>query len=126
MNEILTRDKTTFVIKDGNRYKCIKTKDFIFLDQMNYCAPGTDLSKFIVAYDGGEQKGHFPYEWFDSLEKLDFPVNRLKIENFYSSLKNKGLSKEEFESLMKTCEKANIVYVRDLLKWYNNLDVRPM
>ena len=27
---------------------------------------------------------------------------------------------------MQTCSKLNLKYVKDLLKWYNNLDVRPM
>ena len=27
---------------------------------------------------------------------------------------------------MEICDKENIIYVKDLLKWYNNLDVRPM
>ena len=29
---------------------------------MNYCAPGTNLDKFIKAYDIDENKGLFPYE----------------------------------------------------------------
>ena len=60
VNEILKRDHTPFVIKSGTRYKVIKTKQFIFLDQMSYCAPGTSLSKFIKAYDTAETKSFFP------------------------------------------------------------------
>jgi len=66
MKEILDRDKSPFVIKSGTRYKVIKTTQFTFLDQMSYCAAGTSLQKFITAYDIGEKKGYFPYEWFDS------------------------------------------------------------
>src|SRR6266516_1978114 len=87
MREVPKRNATPFVIKNGTRYKVIKTKQFTFLDQMNYCAPGTDLRKFIKAYDVGVDKGHFPYEWFDSYEKLDSLISDLKIAYFRSSLK---------------------------------------
>ena len=126
MNEIIARDKQPFTIKDGKRFKVIKTKDFIFLDQMNYCSAGISLEKFIAAYDVGESKGKFPYEWFDSYSKLDYLVEDLKIDDFDSTLKNKKLSREEFDNLMLTCKMNNLVYVKDLLRWYNNLDVRPM
>ena len=66
MRKFLKRDNSPFVIKNGTRYKVIKTKQFIFLDQMSYCAAGTNLRSFIKAYDIDEEKGHFPYEWFDS------------------------------------------------------------
>jgi len=32
MHEIYKRDQKPIIIKDGNRYKVIKTKQFIFLD----------------------------------------------------------------------------------------------
>jgi hypothetical protein len=55
MEEILVGSKNLFVIKDGNRYKVIKTNTLMFLDQITYCAAGTSLSKFINAY-GIEEK----------------------------------------------------------------------
>jgi len=51
INNIITRDFNPFIIKDCNRYKVIKTNQFIFLDQMSYTAAGTSLKKFIKAYD---------------------------------------------------------------------------
>lgn len=126
MKEIFDRDRSPFVIKSGTRYKVIKTLQFTFLDQMNYCAAGTSLAKFIKAYDIEESKGLFPYEWFDSYEKLDYLVKDLKKENFNSSLKNTEMDQDTFDKLMKTLESLNIIYVKDLLKWYNNLDVGPM
>ena len=50
----------------------------------------------------------------------------MKIEDFYSSLKGEGIKQEDYNKFMDICEKENIIYVKDLLKWYNNLDVRPM
>ena len=126
INEILKRDQNPFVIKNGTRYKVIKTKQFTFLDQMNYCAAGTTLRSFVEAYDIGEKKGHFPYEWFDSYEKLDYLISDLKIEDFNSSLKNTTMSPDDFNQLMQTCKSLDLIYVKDLLKWYNNLDVGPL
>lgn len=126
MEEILKRDRDAFVIKDGNRYKVIKTTNFIFLDQMNYCAPGTSLDKFIKAYDVGENKFWFPYEWFDSYEKLDYLVTNLEITDFYSSLKNKSMSQKDFLKFRQICKQNNLISVRDLLEYYNNLDVGPL
>ena len=72
------------------------------------------------------KKGYFPYEWFDSYEKLDYLISDLTINDFDSSLKNTRMSVKDFKELMQTCNKLNLIYVKDLLKWYNNLDVRPM
>jgi hypothetical protein len=97
LNEILTRGKSPFIIKSGTRYKVIKMKQFTFLDQMNYCAAGTNLDKFIKAYDIQENKGFFPYEWFDCYEKLNYLITDLKIEDFNSSLKNTQINKKDFD-----------------------------
>jgi len=70
INNITARDSTPFIIKDCNRYKVIKTNQFIFFDQLSYCAAGTSLKKFIKTYDINFKKGIFPYEWLDSYDKL--------------------------------------------------------
>ena len=93
---------------------------------MSYCAAGTNLDKFIKAYDIDENKGFFPYEWFDCYEKLDYLVSDLKIEHFNSSLKNTKMKQKDFDLLMQTCKSLNLIHIKDLLKWYNNLDVGPM
>ena len=67
MKEIYARDENALMKKNGSRYKFIKTPTFTFLDQMSYCAGGTDLRKFIKAYnDGGDDKFFFPYEFLTS------------------------------------------------------------
>ena len=96
IKEIYKRCSNPFVIKNGNKYKVIKTDTFTFLDQMNYCAAGTDLRGFIKAFVSGEQKGYFPYEWFTSFGKLDYLVSDLKIEHFNSLLKNTIMSEDDF------------------------------
>jgi len=87
INNIISRDPTPFIIKDCNRYKVIKTKQFTFLDQMSYCEAGTSLKTFINAYDISLKKGELPYEWFDSYDKLNFLVKDSQHSDFYFSLK---------------------------------------
>jgi len=72
------------------------------------------------------KKGKFPYEWFDNYDKLNYLVQDLKHSDFYSSLKNKNIKLSCYNSLMKYCKSNNIIYIYELLKWYNNLDVEPM
>jgi hypothetical protein len=54
----------------------MKTDKLNILDITNYLAPGYSYSKFLKAYDVEEQKGFFPYEWLDTLDKLHF-INSL-------------------------------------------------
>ena len=46
--QLVNRDSNPFIIRDGNRYKVIKTKQFVFLDQMSYCAAGISLNKSFL------------------------------------------------------------------------------
>lgn len=60
----------------------LKTKMLKFLDITNYLAPGYNYDKFLKAYNVEQEKGFFPYEWFDDLEKLnatELPPPRLFI-----------------------------------------------
>jgi len=83
---------------------------------MTYCAAGTSLDKFIRAYDIEENKGFFPYEWLDSYDKLNYLVQDLNPEHFYSELKGKSISQEDYDYVMRTCKENGIVYIRDLLE----------
>ena len=74
------------VAKNGNKIMFILTKNFRFLDIMNYLGPGTSYEKWVKAHECEIVKSWFPYEWFDTPEKLDF--RRLpKYEDWYSKLK---------------------------------------
>jgi len=126
INNMISRDNNPFIIKDCNRYKVIKTNQFIFLDQISYTAAGTSLKKFIKAYDINIKKDKFPYEWFDNYDKLNYLVQDLKHSDFYSSLKNKNIKISSYNRFLEYCKNNNIIYIHELLKWYNNLDVEPM
>ena len=59
------------VIKRGNDFMSVTTPSFNFLDIKNFIAPGYSLSKYLSAMKIKEKKGFFPYEYIDSLEKLE-------------------------------------------------------
>lgn len=50
---------------------CLKTKHLRFLAVTNLLAPGFSYDKFLKVYECPQSKGFFPYEWMDSLEKLN-------------------------------------------------------
>lgn len=65
-----------------------------YLDLTNYLAAGTSLENFYKAYDVESPKGHFPYEWFDSAEKL-FHTSLPTKADFYSTLKKQSISDDD-------------------------------
>jgi len=90
------------------------------LDQISYTAVGTSLKKFIKAYDINIKKGKFPYEWFDSYDKLNYLVSDLKHSDFYSSLKNKNIKLSSYNNLLEYWKSNNIIYIHELLKSINS------
>ena len=114
-----------FVIKKGQNFMCITTESLRFLDISNYLAAGCSYDKYVKAYNCTQQKGFFPYEWMDDLEKLDYPRLPLR-EAFYSKLKKEGITHQDYAHLQRVWEEQGMTRVHDLLVWYNNLDVVPM
>ena len=55
--------KDAFVIKKGNNFLAISTPKFLFLDIINFLAPGFSYSNYLKAYNIKENKAHFPYEY---------------------------------------------------------------
>ena len=102
----------------------ISTPKLRFLDITNYIAPGFSYSRYLAAHDISEAKGFFPYEYIDSLEKLNEP-NLPPREAFFSSLRNTELSQENYDYLKIVWDKEGMQTLKDLLVWYNNKDTRP-
>ena len=74
----------------------MSTPNFKFLDIMNYVAPGTSYDKWVKTHGAELAKSWLPYEWFGTVEKLDYP-ELPAYWHFYSKLKNeKVLSTEEY------------------------------
>ena len=50
---------------------CASKPEVRFLDVTNFLAPGFSYDAFLKAYGCPQAKGFFPYELFNSLDKLD-------------------------------------------------------
>lgn len=130
-----------FVIKTCNQYKQIKVDNINFLDQMLYCAGGTNLKSFIKSYTGKDQKFVFPHDKNTSYEFLDEPVNSLTVDDFESKLKNKNILNdlrkddkdkrsltELFQQFKDECVRLGLwdKKIYDLLEHYATMDVKPL
>ena len=113
------------VAKKENSYMFLSTPNFKFLDIKNYLAPGLSYDAWCRAYGCELQKLAFPYEWFDSFEKLNH-IGPVKYEEFYSSLKG-GIttSQEEYQNFCDEFRKRGCVTMKNWLKEYNLADVEP-
>ena len=121
---LVKHEQVKFVIKRNNNHMCLKTMHLKFLDITNYLAPGFSYDQFLKAYECTQTKGYFPYEWVDSLEKLDFsslPPSKV----FHSMLSNTNITEEQYEFCQHVWNDNNMDTFRDFLVWYNNLDVVP-
>ena len=146
IGESKEEEETVAVIKKGSAYSFISNYRFRFLDVMNYLAPGVNYSKFLKAYHVEESKSYFPYEWFDSTEKLNYP-ELPQYEAFWSELKKKNSLEElekksedgkedeaekkkmnglkNYEALKTVWSENEMTTFKDFLMYYNNLDVGP-
>ena len=113
------------VAKNGSKIMFILTDRLRFLDIINYLGPGTSYEKWIKAYDCKTTKSWFPYEWFDSPEKLDYP-GLPDYPHWYSKLKNEfTLKMAEWKECKQTFKEKRMKTFKDWLQYYNNLDVAP-
>jgi len=124
--EILAEtDEKINVVKNGTRIMFIETKELKFLDISNYLAPGTSYEKWVKAYGCEQKKSWFPYEWFDSPEKLE-EKSLPDYEYWYSELKGRYLlTRKEWEYCKKLYEEKGMKTFKDWLEYYNNIDVIP-
>ena len=89
------------VIKKANQFVSFKFGDVQLFDIMNFLGGATSLDSFLKAYETGETKGFFPYEWFDNLKNLN-NKELPPYDSFFSKLRNiNPLEKDynDFESL---------------------------
>ena len=113
------------VAKKENSYMFLSTPKFKFLDIKNYLAPGLSYDAWCRAYGCELQKLAFPYELFDSFDKLNHK-GPVKYEEFFSSLKGGiTISQEEYQNFCDEFSKRGCVTMKDWLKEYNLADVKP-
>ena len=116
-----------FVIKNCGGYMVIASPKLKFLDVINYVAAGTSLEKLYNSYSVSIPKGTFPYQWFDSLEKLNATSLPLK-EEFFSVLTNKAITDETYQSCINTwnnmpTSRSDVRNFVDYTRYYNHRDV---
>ena len=112
------------VIKRQNTYMCLSTDTLKFVDICNYLAPGVSYDKYLKAYGCELQKGHFPYEYMDDLQKLEDRVLPPQSA-FFSRLKNEGISNDDYARCQAVWRDNGMETLREYLIWYNNRDVTP-
>ena len=117
-------DPVEFTVKKMDAMTVLKTGRLKFLDITNFIAPGFKYSEYLEAFQIEQKKGFFPYEWMDSMEKLDY-TELPSREEFYSALTRKDLPEKDYEVVCQAWKDENMSTIRDLLIWYNNLDVEP-
>ena len=117
--------KKVTVAKKGKKTMFLLTWGARFLDIINYLGPGTSYAKWVKAYGSTSVKSWFPYEWFDTLEKLDFP-GLPEYEAWYSKLKGGYvLTRKEWEGCKRLFKENGMRTFADWLRYYNNHDVAP-
>ena len=94
MTHLSADTEVSYVVKKCNQYSTIVTPLFTLLDISNFLAANSSYAKFLVTFGVRENKSYSCYEWFDSYEKLDFPVLP-PYEAFYSKLKGCNVLEEE-------------------------------
>ena len=119
-----TVGQINFVVKKQDSMTCIQTATLRFLDTTNFIPPGYTYEAYLKAHGASLAKGFFPYEWMDDIEKLNHKALPNQ-EAFFSRLTNKTISDKDYASLKETWDRLQMKSVRDLLIWYNNLDVEP-
>ena len=117
-------NKIDFVVKKANTYLCLKTDKLRFLDIRNFLAPGFSYKEFLEAYGCESGKFFFLYEFVDSVEKLNHP-RVPPHQAFYSKLTQSNISQAEYVLVQNTWAEQNWTSLRDLLVYYNLLDVNP-
>ena len=132
---VLGAENVQMVIKNPN-YMCIATDKLKILDISNYLPPGTSYDSYLKTYLGGCKcsdkircvcglgKGMFPYEYITSFDKLN-ETKLPPMEAFDSRLKNTICSTEDYERMKWVWNHYGMRSIKDLLIWYNNLDVKP-
>ena len=89
------RDIQPTVFKKANHFVSLIFGFVQFLDILNFLGGAISLDSFLKAYKTSETKLFFPYEWFDSLEKLDATFLP-PYDCFFSKLRNYNPLEKEF------------------------------
>ena len=101
----------------------LTTPKFKLLDVKNYIGPGLSYDAWCKSMGSRLQKLMFPYEWFDSYEKLSH-AGPVSYKDFSSSLKH-SITGDEYEKFFKLFKENDCTTMGDWLWIYNVADVVP-
>ncbi|EGZ17311.1 hypothetical protein PHYSODRAFT_500456 [Phytophthora sojae] len=132
---VIGTDNIKSVIKNPS-YMCIATSNMKMLDISNYVPAGTSYENYLTTYLGGCKcddkircvyglgKGLFPYEYITSFNVLNQTTLPPKSA-FDSKLRGTSITDDDYERVKFVWEYYEMKSMKDLLIWYNNLDVVP-
>ncbi|PRP83717.1 hypothetical protein PROFUN_03872, partial [Planoprotostelium fungivorum] len=110
-------------ITKTNSYMKLEYGAYAFLDAHNYVPPTTNLEKFGIMWGVKDiQKELFPYEWFDSLDKLS-ETSLPPIECFYNKLRNTLPSETEYQHAVKVWKEKQFASFGEYMMYYCRCDV---
>lgn len=118
-------DNFRFIVKKTNSMTCVETARFRFMGLCNFIALSFSYAKYVTALGCEQTKGYFPYEWMDLLDKLtdtQLPPREL----FDSLFKDSCLTAEKYEVCHSAWCDESMATFKDIVMWYNNLDVVPL
>ena len=100
-----------------------------FPEICSYISPGTAHEKWVKTYSAKLSKLWFPYEWFDTAEKLDFP-GMPPHEEWFSKLNNEmTLSEEAYRLVSESGRKKGCELLRFCCSfttiWISSLLLKP-
>ena len=98
------------VIKKTNQFLPFKFGDVQLLDIMNFLGGATSLDSFLKAYKTSENKGFFPYDWFDCPQKMN-NSELSPYDAFFSKLQNvKPLEKDysDYQNLLEVFQNEDL------------------
>ena len=122
------------VLKKVNLYFSVRSGQVHFKDALLFTSP-TSLSKYLKQNNIQEEKSIFPHGRFNSISQIKAQVDFPKYEEFYSSLKNQNVPREDYDLAkaefyrrknLPSDHPEKINSFKDWLVFYNNLDVLPL
>ena len=122
VNKIVEDDRTNNDLKKDYPEE-IKNSEEAILDYMGENDLKILKTGFPNKWKYLTKKLAYPYEYFNSIDDYQKPVDNLKKEDFFSKLKNKCPDKEEIERTKDDIKKFNIKNGEELTEIYLKSDV---
>jgi hypothetical protein len=125
------------IAENSEKYKCLSMKSYKFVDTMAFQLASLetlyknvpenkkhamksitdDERKFKLI----DKKGEFPYEWFDSLDKLDYKIPSWSC--FKNKLTASNMSYSQYLTMLHTCREFDLTTFREFHDLYLQRDV---